>query len=380
MLKKNNKEYDKALKLYNNGNINKALEILDRGITRDLSNSNLLNLKGLLLYIKGSLEESIAIWNINRDYNDDKISSAYLKDVKNDYEKIEFYNKAKLLVENLNIDQAIELLDLCKESDFNCINVNSLMGLCYLKKGNYDQSQKYINKVLEIDKANSNAIIIKKEIEKFTKQNSISKLILIPAIIILSILGIFSTNKFINIYKGYKVDVSNEINMEVSEFNDNISKEEEVVLEENTASKENIELEEKEENIQIEVKNLSEEEIKNNYLEASDYYDKKDYLKTKDILEDTIISSHESHLNDDIMFLLAATYENIKDTKNAISKYEEYINVYKDGTYIQESYYKLALLYKEVDLDKSKNYANIIMNNYSDSIYNNNVIKEILET
>lgn len=380
MLKKNNKEYEKALKLYNNGDINKALEILDRGITKDLSNPNLLNLKGLLLYIKGNLDESIAIWNINREYNDDRISSSYLKDVKNDYERIEFYNKAKLLLDNFNIDEAIEVLNLCKESDFNSINVNSLIGLCYLKKGNYNESKKYIDKVLEVDKNNRNAIVMKKEIEQFINEKPINKMILIPGIIVLLILAIFIKSEYIDSRKNNnEIIVNNQVSNNETSNNETNNNDDVITKEENILDEETV-IVEKEENNSQDVKKLTEEEIKNNYLQASDYYDKKDYLKAKEILENTIISSSESHLNDDIIFLLGATYENIKDNKNAISKYEEYVKLYKNGTYIQEVYYKLCLLYRDTNLDKSKEYASIIKNNYSNSIYNNNIIKEILGT
>lgn len=43
----------------------------------------------------------------------------------------------------------------------------------------------------------------------------------------------------------------------------------------------------------------------------------------------------------------------------AIQYYEEYIGKY-DETYIEEIYYKLALAYENIDLNKSKEYANYI--------------------
>ena len=379
MIKKINKNYEKALKLYSNGNIDKAIEVLDKGITNDLSNSNLLNLKGLLLYIKGQLDDAIVIWNINKDYNDDKISLSYLRDIKNDYKKIEIYNEAELLIKKLNIDEALNLLSLCKESDFNHINVNSLIALCYFKKGNYNESQKYINKVLEVDKNNGKAITIKKEIDKFNGKNSFNKLSLILVAIILIITSVilkyevkdlYKKDKNEEVFNNLKVQENSEININNNEIIENIKEDKE------QSNKE----EKKEEAQKVEKKYLTNEEIKNNYLKASDYYDKKDYKKAREILENTIIRSKENHLKDDMIFLLGATYEKLNDNNNAIEKYENYVNSYKDGVYIQETYYKLSLLYKSVNLEKSKKYANIIRNNYSDSIYNNNVIKEIIES
>ena len=384
MIKNINKNYEKALKLYSNGNINKAIEIVDKGITNDLANSNLLNLKGLLLYIKGELDEAIVIWNINKDYNNDKISLSYLRDINNDYKKIQLYNEAELLIKNLNIDEALNLLSLCKESDFNCINVNSLIALCYFKKGNYNESQKYISKVLELDKNNEKAITIKKEIDKFNGKSSFNKLILILVAIILIITSVILKYEVKDLYKKDKnEEVFNNLKVQENSENDTNNNNEivENIKEEDKEEiKQSNEEEKKEEAQKVEIKYLTDEEIINNYQEASDYYDKEDYTRTRDILKNTIIASKENYLKDDSIFLLAATYEKLSDNDNAIKEYEVYVNSYKYGAYIQEAYYKLALLYKNINLKKSKEYANIIRNNYSDSIYNNNVIKEILET
>lgn len=384
MIKNINKNYEKALKLYSNGNINKAIEIVDKGITNDLANSNLLNLKGLLLYIKGELDEAIVIWNINKDYNNDKISLSYLRDINNDYKKIQLYNEAELLIKNLNIDEALNLLSLCKESDFNYINVNLLIALCYFKKGNYDESQKYINKVLEVDKNNGKAITIKKEIDKFNGKNSFNKLSLILVAIILIITSVILKYDVKDLYKKDKnKEVFNNLKVQENSENDTNNNNEivENIKEEDKEEiKQSNEEEKKEEAQKVEIKYLTDEEIINNYQEASDYYDKEDYTRTRDILKNTIIASKENYLKDDSIFLLAATYEKLSDNDNAIKEYEVYVNSYKDGAYIQESYYKLALLYKNINLKKSKEYANIIRNNYSDSIYNNNVMKEIIES
>ena len=384
MIKNINKNYEKALKLYSNGNINKAIEIVDKGITNDLANSNLLNLKGLLLYIKGELDEAIVIWNINKDYNNDKISLSYLRDIKNDYKKIQLYKEAELLIKNLNIDEALNLLSLCKESDFNYINVNLLIALCYFKKGNYNESQKYINKVLEADKNNKKAIMIKKEIDKFNGKNSFNKLSLILVAIILIITSVILKYEVKDLYKKDKnEEVFNNLKVQENSENDTNNNNEivENIKEEDKEEiKQSNEEEKKEEAQKVEIKYLTDEEIINNYQEASDYYDKEDYTRTRDILKNTIIASKENYLKDDSIFLLAATYEKLSDNDNAIKEYEVYVNSYKDGAYIQEAYYKLALLYKNINLEKSKEYANIIRNNYSDSIYNNNVIKEIIES
>ena len=51
--KNNNKLYSKAIKYYEEGKLEKALLQCEEAISLNLRNSAALNLKGLLLYLKG---------------------------------------------------------------------------------------------------------------------------------------------------------------------------------------------------------------------------------------------------------------------------------------------------------------------------------------
>lgn len=68
-----NKIYERAMDNYQRGYIDKALEQCEKGISLNLKDVRLLNLKGMLLYIKGDLKGSIATWQINSHYNNDEI-------------------------------------------------------------------------------------------------------------------------------------------------------------------------------------------------------------------------------------------------------------------------------------------------------------------
>ena len=133
-----------------------------------------------------------------------------------------------------------------------------------------------------------------------------------------------------------------------------------------------IDMEKQEENEQV--KELSNDEIKGNYIKATAYYE-----EAKKLLEDTINKSNTNYLDDDILFLLASTYESYGNINKAIENYDKYILNYKAGSYIKEVYYRAALLYKDMDIEKSKEYANEIIINYPNSIYNNNYVKEIMK-
>lgn len=380
MKKKGKKTYEKALNLYNNGYIDKAILVCEIGISRDLEDSNLLNLKGLLLYLKGDLEDAISLWKINKYNNEDEISKAYLKDIERDFHRRDLFKEAENLIRNLNIDSAIEFLTYCKESDYNSINVNNALAICYMKKGQYDECKRCLEKVFSLDKDNIEANSINKEIDELlntsSNKNIIMKSIIVTAIICIIITsGILVKNRFQN-------NLNNNVgsNLEIAEKNENIA---ENNSQETLSSTDNIKEEtgnivEDKEEVDLEKNVLTEEEIRGNYIESTNLFDEEKYEDARDILKHTVIYSENSHLNDDIIFLLASTYEKLGDNNEAIKNFEKYISSYENGNYIEESYYKIALLYKDLNNDKSKYYAKELASKYSNSIYNNSNIKDIL--
>lgn len=387
MKSKDNRTYEKALRLYNNGYIDKAIDICKMGINRNLSNSKLLNLKGLLLYLKGDLEEAVALFKINRHFNNDDISSSYLKDIEKDYERLDLYNKAVECINNFEIDEAIELLDLCTESDFNSINVNKYLAICYLRKGDYLKSHENLSKLIEIDKANVYAKEINKELNnalEIKDSSLMKKIIPVALLIILSIfITIFIKDKFSNKYnedniKAEEVQNNIEVNNSHNENNSNQINGENGNNEEvnNENREETSEKEDKGEEIEV----LTKEQIRESYIKASSYYEDNNIEEAKAVLEKVLPSAEKSYIRDDIMFLLASTYENINDVDKAINYYDFYIEEYEGGSYIQEAYYRAALIYKDRNNEKSKTYALKLKDNYPNSIYNNSKIQEIISS
>lgn len=386
MKNNNKKEYKKALNLYNNGYIDKAIEICEIGISRSLENSNLLNLKGLILYLKGELEEAISLWKINKYHNDDEIAKAYLKDIEIDFNRRELFKESEELIRNLNIDEALQILMICKESDYNSINVNNALAICYMRKGEYVECQKCIDKVFSVDKYNIEAKSIKKEIDEILNIKSNSSVV-IKSIIITGIICIIITSGILikgKLQNGFKDDAEN--NFEVVNKSGEVDASESIDVSNldtnsesiNTSTKESSNDIDKKEDSNLNEHILNEDEIRENYMKATDSFDEEKYNDTKVILESTIIYAENSHLNDDIMFLLASTYEKLGDNNEAIKNFEKYISSYENGNYIEESYYKIALLYRDLNKDKSKYYAKELISKYSNSIYNNTNIIDIL--
>lgn len=389
MKDENKKHYEKALSLYNKGYIDKAIEVCEIGISNSLKDSKLLNLKGLLLYIKGNLEEATAIWKINKDYNNDLISKSYLEDSKSDFQRYVLYKEAESLIENMYIDEALENLLECSNSDFNAIEVNNLLAIAYIKKGQYDNSKLCLEKVLSFDKKNMKANEILKDINELLDTKNISRL-LIGSISVISVLLI----AFVTVYSlgildinlngsdtkriiGFKIEkVENKKNDEVNNIEENnLSKDEANNVQDSNLNKDEEFNSELVSNEHILLTNI---EIQNNYEEASIYFKEKNYENAINILEETKEASSNHYLNDDIIFFLASSYDKLGNSEKAIEVFEDFISIYKQGNYSQEVYYRLILLYSEKDINKSKEYAKEFIEIYPSSIYNNNKVKEIL--
>lgn len=371
-------DYDKALKAYHKGELNKSLKYCEDGISKNLKNSSLLNLKGLILYLKGDLEEAITVWKINKDFNDDNMAKTYIKDAKKDCVRKQEFEKARELIKDLHINDAIKILNICKESDFNSIQVNNLLALCEFKKGEYNKSREYIGKSLSIDKHNTNAIAIRKQLDKFTERKS-NSLVALIILLIVCITGI-SVMKIVN-YKNKenKLVEGNIINNNMQltviddlskESGDEVSEKEEIVKENNNEVKEDEDIEEE--------LSITPEEIEKSYINASTYFSDGNYKEAIGSLEKVNKGLFKHYLNDDILFLIGSSYEKLEDVNNFIKYFEEYISLYENGDYIEEVYYKLALQYKDINKNKSREYANKLINNYPESIYNNVNIDSIL--
>jgi len=142
--------YVKAMNKYNDGYIDKALSLCEKSISLNNTNAAVLNLKGILYYLKGDLEKAKNMWNINYKRNDDKVSKKYLDDSIRDKKKLHLYVNALELIRKFNISGALEILNQCENSHFNFINVKNYISICYIKQGEYDKALQYIKEVLKV--------------------------------------------------------------------------------------------------------------------------------------------------------------------------------------------------------------------------------------
>lgn len=421
-MKKSSRLYTKALEKYNNGYIDNALELCEKSISLSINNGSAINLKGLLLYLKGDLENSRKLWRMNLQINKDNIASRYLEDTLKDKERFNLYNEALELINNLNINEAYLKLKKCAESDFNSINVNNYLAMCCIKKGNYEIALQHLSKVTQIDRRNKFALTQKKSLKKYTSGNvSILKykipIILSIAVTILGVvifLRFFNNNNKMLSYKQNNIkliddskndklkEIQTKENIEPNKSNDNKIVKETPIKEEKFSQGQLKELMNKKdfENLSSYIEKWNNKNLSINdkvlyskaldllekegslyfYNKGHEYLKNKNYKEAKYFLEKTERIGAKAYFLPDTLYMLGIVHENMEDVERAIYYYNLYHSKYPSGVYEDVVLYKLALLYKNVDIDKSKSYASILDNRFKDSMYNNSIIKEILNT
>ena len=421
MNKKAIRSYDKAMSYYEEGNINKALELCEDILAEGLDNPSVLNFKGLLLYQQGKLNEAITVWRINDDLNNDEIAQNYIKDAEADEGRIYLFKQAEKALKEFEVDKALELFKECAESDFNSIKVNEGIAMCYKMKYEFIKAREYVDKALSIDKNSVIAISIAKELKDndifAESRKSFSKLmigiILIFSIFIIVVGGYITMERF----KNKNSEVIDQTEKEATIIDDNKSEdvkpEKESVDSSATASNQTVNDKttfNKEkvkslisnndfDGIYEQLKNVKKESITGDDTEVYDkavnlmkdqgvskfyeyglwYFNQGNYSEAKTSLDKAYTYSEGSSIKEHILFYRASNSAKQSDYKSALSQFEEYYKQYPKGVYAQEALYELALLNNGVEKEKSKVYANILMKDYPSSIYVNDNIKNILK-
>lgn len=419
------KQYNKAMNFYNNGQMNRALEICENILANDLSCSEVLNLKGLMLYQKGLLKEAKIVWKLNYDINNDSVAKKYIEDCKSDDERIEKYKDAEYNLKNMNIDKAMMLFRECMESEFNSIKVNTGIAMCYMRKGDNYRAKEFIDKALHIDNEAVTANALKKDLINlglYSNENRVSKKVL-SVITVLFIIGAICVGGY-SIYT--KVSLNNSISKDSSSnTEEDIKKDESLGSDSNKDTNdsdqedqnlENEQADKKEaifnnENVALLLKNkdvdkLYDEinmvnketlsgqdlELYNNAIELLRtngvskfyeygvwYFNNGNYNSAKVELEKAYKYCDKSDLKEHIVFYKGSTASQLGDNSEALKLYKEYYSLYPKGAYIEGVLYELALLTNTTNKNMGKEYARELVNNYPNSLYINDYIRDIVK-
>lgn len=426
---KSSKFYRKAVKAFEKGHIDKALIIGKKSLQYNNKNSSTLNFMGLLYYFKGELGNAQKMWNINYKYNGDMVSKKYLQDSKMDKERLALYIKGVKLYDEIKIKDSLEIFTQCEQSDFNFINLNNYIAGCYIKKGDYKQSENHIDKVLSMDRRNVAALKSKKMLQEYgVTKNNYKKEIICLSIILIFIVSVpiiigcrsyFNKNKGNNSQKIYT-------KKEYKEKSEDKNKDKVQNQQKNLQNKSSSKTKDKNVNyakagdIQKQVFDLN---TLNGYINAKDFYkiysyienikeepltvnEKLAYHKSVELLKSEGVKffyekaldenknnkikeakenllrakkfSNNNYLDEHILYFLATTYEKEEDIQNSLVYYNQYRSKYKNGNYEEVVLYKLAILNRFNDINLAKKYAQELKSSHASSIYNNSRINDIL--
>lgn len=399
MSKRVKENYNKALKLYISGELNKALQVCEECISESLKFAPVLNLKGLILYQQGKLEEAITAWRINKEVNDDNLAKNYIKDSIGDEQRLEAYIKAKKCLERLEISDAIDLLLECKESDFNCIRVNTAIAFCFLKKGEYEMCRKYINKVLDVDKNCSEVLKIRKELNSVYKSGDKFRFdkrkmgitlsgvaIIFICIVSVNLIGKNEKNQSVEQFEKKvvteKVEEKIEKEIDVKELKKDIERKnfDEIREKIKDIKVEELKTEEEKKAFEEGLKLLKKDGAVEFYKRGQELYNDKNLKEAREELIKGSIYGKEIYVYEHILYYLALTEEGLENIDDAIENLSIYEKEFAEGAYAEEVLYRLALLNdKKGNLTNAKGYAKKLKTNFTASIYNNTNMSKIME-
>lgn len=198
-----------------------------------------------------------------------------------DEENLKLYSLAESDIREFKIDDALEKLEKCRVSDFNSINVNNSLAICYLRKGNYLRAMEFNEKALNINKEGKTALEIKNQINGYLQdprdefKSSMKKMGMIILLILISATAIFNV-----------INIGNKDNKDIlSNKNDGLVVNEEIMINEEANDVTILEDVEKEQINKL----YSEEEIEKAYEQAIDLFDGEKYDDAIEVLKVLII-------------------------------------------------------------------------------------------
>ena len=417
---KSTKAYKRAVDEYNNGNIDRAISLCEKSISINTKNSAAINLKGLLYYIKGDLDGAQKLWKMNININHDSVSEKYYKDSKKDEIRFKYFFEAVKFSEEMHINESLELLKKCNESDYNSINVNNHMAICYMRQGEYDNAVDCVKKVYSIDKKNQIAANTMKEMIKVgvvKKQVNYRVIVtfilaLVIFIFIFCILMKFgpstykSINKFLN-KKNNTLTLPMPIIKNATNDNNNNNNNKEI-LEKNSLTENKFPGEDlnkfiiskdydniyeiyskwKDSKIEINDKVILNKALESVKTGGIEYFYNTGYKNLKNgdnsaakiMLQKAYNEGKENYLFSEIIFTLGIVNEKLGAVDKALNLYLEYDEKFKNSTYSDITLYNIALIYDSIgQKDKAQEFAKKIGNNFPNSIYNNNRIKGFIK-
>lgn len=431
----NEKLWNKALTHYQKAEYDEALKICKKLLYKTPHDLLPLNMVGYIMFLNGDLESAKYYWNESIK-NGCTESGRHINNI-NEYERLNsLFIDSLQDIKSHKITAAIDKLLLCSENEFNKISVGELLEQCLLSSKGIKINRQHIDALLnkhtsqysiqKINNTNMASIIYKvyrqhiKPIDispNFIKLSVIAASSVVICILFYNVFNnieftalaakegttieedltnpIITTNNKGTISEGSLPTVSDEntklpeaLSETIKEFTidslntdiDNAitSKNADIVyLILNSFSKDELPAD-KLSSYEKGERYLKEQGIDYFYKIGYKNFNNKDFESAISYFNKAFTYCDGHYLEPHIIYFLGLSYEVTKEYSEAIKYFEIYANKFNNGDYSAECIYKLVTLYKDIDTESAKKYANIIESNYSNSIYYNKVVKNIL--
>lgn len=373
------KKYNEALNMIERNFMTSATEIIEEALELNPKDVDILNLKGLLKFLKCNFDESFESFYKSTCYDNNELARKYVKLLTSDEFGIFLsrYNHAIRFIDNDLNQESIQILENIVNEEPELIEPYLLLHLIYEKLGDHIKANQYLDSLRSVDKDNS---LFEKELsntiskpieskEEVKKSKSHKPLYAIVVVLIILIGILYMSNK-------KKLDtLSNEITQkdeQLDKTNKNLDKTKDELNETKTENNDK-----KEEN-KSEVIVGDEEDLFNKAMDFKEEGNTNEAIK---YLELVVANGKTKKYVSESIYQLALLNEKEKHNEEAIKYYKKYINTYNTSdNYYDDSYYNLGMLYyKEGNLEKAQQAFYSLRAEDPDSMYNNSKVESILK-
>ena len=169
-----NRYYNEGLLKAQARDLSGAYEALKTSIHLYKKNVNARNLLGLVAYEMGESAEALKHWVISKNMtNGMNLADRFInqmkknmRDLDSDAHGIRKYNQALDYAKNGSTDMAVIQLKKVISVHTNMVKAYELLALLYIEGEKYDQARKILNRCLEVDKGNPQALSYLKELDE----------------------------------------------------------------------------------------------------------------------------------------------------------------------------------------------------------------------
>lgn len=382
--------YEDGMNYFTEGNLNKAFNHLTLAVAGGLENEQLNTAIALMLVYRGEFEEAYKFFILNNKKYKDAVSERYLSSIDEVNNCIEKHNLVVNLIEKSKYDEALVNLVSIRSSGFRTLNDDILMCYIYCIKKDYKKCKQVLEEIYLINKEEVFYYEMKNYLEKkdYTKLKTYAASIA-AMVIIFSTIAVsgFDNKPSNNVQKPTesksiaKVKNENEDSHYklLANLTNDIMKEDLYDFWINDKNIDASKLDEKSKNLYDGLKEKYNEKAETYfYKNGLELYKSGNYKKSFQYLSIAYENMKGNYLDEHIIFYIAKA---AKDSGNEGAKYyREYLKKYPKGCYIQECLYDLAIIdYKNNNIKDAKRYASIIVEEYSNTMYNNDKIRAIMD-